>query len=679
MSSSVDVTAGAGTGTAKRAGASNRDPAIYGIRGMAALALLTVHVAMFSGLFGTRALGEPRPPSNFVGAFFVSGLPSFIGVFFVLPALYLYLPIARAIISGRKRPPQRNAFIRRLFRLLPAYYVMYLVVLLALNRESIDGVGYVLRPILLLQVYLPNPFVPNLMNGMEITWTVPSMVQWYLALPLIAWATHGYARRGATPASRARRLMLPVPILIAAGVGWLFFVKGQGWDNRMVFWWPQGFAPTIGIGMALAILLALSQVSPKDTAGVLRVAARRPPLFWLGALAVYLVNCARPFSVIGMDAIYSTSGLLVTYLMVAMFGLLAALPLTAPGARSQATQLVLGNKVVAHLGRVSYGIYLWHFAVMHVYLQPGSVFDGNARPIRELYGTAGFIELELVTVIGAVLMATLSYYLLERPVSAWADQRFRDRKAGVPALERARRGVRSAGDPTAALPAADAATAELAQAVADRDAIRSNLVDLEGSLGRQLLAGAELTGQTMRRWQTATADLTALWEMFNAYSAVVDDAAGAANGSRRPSVDVAELLTGPSVLLTGSPAPLAQRHITDNGQARVTPSAAVEQMNRLFRRTAELVTAAECAWTEVTGHLEGITADLARVRRLSPGDDTELASAEAELRRLLATLNSDPLSFWHDDRLDTEALDELRRTTAMLLARARQDDGATRD
>src|SRR5439155_4865356 len=118
-------------------------------------------------------------------AFFVSGLPSFIGVFFVFPAFFLYLPLAKSIIAGTRRPAQGRGLIRRLIRLLPAYYLMYFVTLVTLNRDSIDGVWYVLRPILLLQVYLPTPFVPKMINGMEISWTVPSMVQWYLALPLI--------------------------------------------------------------------------------------------------------------------------------------------------------------------------------------------------------------------------------------------------------------------------------------------------------------------------------------------------------------------------------------------------------------------------------------------------------------------------------------------------------------
>lgn len=668
------------TGTAE-SGRGDRDLAVFGIRGLAALALLTVHVAMFSGLLGTKALGTPRPPSNFLGAFFVSGMPSFIGVLFVFPALYLYLPLAKAIISGTRRPQRRGNFARRLLRLLPAYYAMYLVVLLALNRDAIDGIWYVLRPILLLQVYLPTPFAPNFVNGMEVTWTVPSMVQWYLALPLIAWASHRFAARGATPAARARRLMLPVPVLIAIGVVWLFVVKGNGWDNRMVFWWPQGFAPTIAIGMALAIMLALAQVSPGDTPRLLRAAASRPHLFWLGAALVYLVNCARPFSVIGMDAIYSTTGLLVTYLMVALFGLFAVLPLVSPGARrSRLTTVLLANRPVVHIGKVSYGVYLWHFAVMHFYLQPGNIISGHTRPIREFYGTIGFWHLELVTVAGSVLIATLSYRFLEQPIAAWGERLLRRRDEKQLALEpgswrpaRGPDGRPSGGDPGTDLAktAPEDVRAVVASAVAQRDAIRSNLVDLERSFGRQLLGGGNLSGQTKRSWNAAAADLAALWEIFGTYSSVIDQAVHLLTGNRHPGtadlLKVDSLVNGPSIVLHGTPPPLSQRHITDTGQTHLTVAAAILRMNQLFAKTVELVTAAETVWNEVTGELTKIGADLARVRRRPKSAKAEaIAAAESRLHRLHQTLSTDPLSMWDNGRVNTEEVEALRRDVASL-------------
>ncbi|MEU5262320.1 acyltransferase [Amycolatopsis sp. NPDC021455] len=635
-----------------------RAPAIDGVRGLAALALLTVHVAMFSGLLGTKAFGEPRPPSNGVGAFFVSGMPSFIGVLFVLPAMYLYLPLAKSIIAGTPLPPQGRGFLRRLLRLLPGYYVMYLIVLLTLNREHIDGLWYVLRPILLLQVFAQDPAKPQLMNGMEITWTVPTMVIWYAALPLIAMAVRRFAMRGTTVEARARRLMLPVPVLIAAGVAWLFVVKGNGWDNRMVFWWPQGFAPTIGIGMALAIKLAVAQVNPGRTPSLLRRAAARPTLFWLAAVAVYLVNCARPFSVIGMDAIYSTSGLLVTYVMVALFGFFAVTPLIAPGGSGGARPIValLTSRPVVHLGKVGFGIYLWHFAVMHFFFQPGAILGGNSRPIREFYGTVGFWRLELVTLSGAVLIATLSYHLVEQPALRWGEQFLRGWKG--PAKERPSR-ARPALSPVPA----DGTAAAVTAAQARRDTVRANLVAVESALAAQVPAGAEFTGRTRRRFDAAGADLARLWEIFTAYSSTVDELDGPG--------DPDALLTGRSVRLGGAPKPLPERHITDNGETVYTLDEAVAEMERLFRKVVDLLAALEAVRAEVPDRLTALTADLGRAGDGADGTlRTELAAAKAQVHRLHLAVGTDPLVYWDGARVDATDVERLAADVADAVGRA---------
>ena len=61
------------------------------------------------------------------------------------------------------------------------------------------------------------------------------------------------------------------------------------------------------------------------------------------------------------------------------------------------------------------------------------------------------------------------------------------------------------------------AAAAVAAAVAERDTIQANLLDLDGSFGKRLLAGAKLTGETRRRWDAVTAAMTTLWETFSAY------------------------------------------------------------------------------------------------------------------------------------------------------------------
>jgi hypothetical protein len=237
------------------------------------------------------------------------------------------------------------------------------------------------------------------------------------------------------------------------------------------------------------------------------------------------------------------------------------------------------------------------------------------------------------------------------------------------------------------------AQAAVAAAVAQRDTIQANLLDLDGSFGKRLLAGATLAGETRKRWDAATAALTRLWEIFTAYSAVVDRAAEALARTRRPVLalaEVADLLTGASVRLTGAASPVAQRDITGTGDMALTLDAAVREMRRAFPDVADVVTAAETVWNEVADQLQEVAGQLGEARRQASGvaDDAlseSLAVAEADLARLRDLLNSDPLALYlrapHPEapdsqgpgrggRVDAEPFGRLRRQAAAAASRA---------
>ena len=199
----------------------------------------------------------------------------------------------------------------------------------------------------------------------------------------------------------------------------------------------------------------------------------------------------------------------------------------------------------------------------------------------------------------------------------------------------------------------DQAGAAVKAAVAERDAIQANLLELDSSFGKQLLAGAELTGDTKRRWDATAATLATLWQVYSAYSAVVDQAAEAATrhlGTRELAALTA-LLTGRSVQLASGPAPLAGRDLADSGREDLTLATAVARMRGAFAAVTEVVAAAEHVWTEVAGRLDAAGAELARVTSLAAtlGDEAltgDLAAVQGKLARLRDTLNSDPLALW---------------------------------
>jgi hypothetical protein len=224
----------------------------------------------------------------------------------------------------------------------------------------------------------------------------------------------------------------------------------------------------------------------------------------------------------------------------------------------------------------------------------------------------------------------------------------------------------------------DQAGAAVQAAVAERDAIQANLLELDSSFGKQLLAGAELTGDTRRRWEAAAATLGTLWQVYSAYSAVVDQAAEAAARHLGPRelATITTLLTGRSVQLASGPAPLAGRDLADSGREELTLATAVARMRGAFSSVTEVVSAAEQVWTEMAGRLDAIGAELARVSQDADtlGDEAltgNLAAAQSKLARLRDTLNSDPLALWQGNgKVDTSGADRLQERVTAAATRA---------
>jgi hypothetical protein len=221
------------------------------------------------------------------------------------------------------------------------------------------------------------------------------------------------------------------------------------------------------------------------------------------------------------------------------------------------------------------------------------------------------------------------------------------------------------------------ATAERVAAVlAERDAVQANLLELDGSFGKQVLEGAALTGQTKQRWEQAAAALAGLWETFLAYSAVVDRVAALAGGARRQKKDQGELdslLTGGCVQLPGASVPLARRDLAASARPPVTLATAVATMRRSFTEVAEVTSAAEAVWAAVGPPLDTATRELAAAQPLVAGLGTDIEAefrdAQAAVDTLRAASNADPLARGHNGTADTAAATALRDRVAALTPR----------
>jgi hypothetical protein len=213
----------------------------------------------------------------------------------------------------------------------------------------------------------------------------------------------------------------------------------------------------------------------------------------------------------------------------------------------------------------------------------------------------------------------------------------------------------------------------------EREIIQANLLDLDGSFGKRLLAGATLTGITRQQWESAAGNLAALWALYEAYSAVIDRAAETL--ARRPGqkglAEITALLTGPSVEVDREPAPLAGRNLVDTGHEQMTLTAARARMSGAFALVTGVVSAAEEAWNDVAGALDSAAADLSGVEVLGDQDLAfEMAEVQADIDQLRGLLNTDPLG----GQANPAAVDRLLHRAAAVGARsadlARTRDGA---
>lgn len=97
------------------------------------------------------------------------------------------------------------------------------------------------------------------------------------------------------------------------------------------------------------------------------------------------------------------------------------------------------------LGVISYGIYLWHVVVIDETLKL------NVFGVRHtFFAKFNFFEVTVVTLVFTVILATLSWYALEKPVIA-----FSHRPGRLPAaVDRKRRRADSEGPARSELPLA---------------------------------------------------------------------------------------------------------------------------------------------------------------------------------------------------------------------------------
>ena len=381
--------------------ATQRFPALDGIRALAAFAVVCTHVGFTSG----RSLR-----SDLLGPILARG-DFGVAVFFLLSGFLLYRPFALHSLGLSTRPSTPQYLWRRALRILPALFAFVIITLTWITPYRVRASDY-LQYLLLIQTYDHHDYDPNLAQ----LWTLAIEIAFYVLLPVLAWLA---ARRADGPtALRRQGVMLTITALVAPVFTLLEIHLLPG--TQALLWIPA-YLDWFALGMGLALLTCVPAATPvlADFRATLREWAAHPGTCWLITLVLYLL-AALPLGVprtLAPATYWQWTAQHYLYAGAAFF-LLLPVVLGTGGVVGRA----LGSRPAHFLGTISYGVYLWHVPLLPV-LQ-------RHLGYREFGGH--FVELLIVTTACAVAAASLSWYLLERPILRYGSRPWRGRRAAPP-------------------------------------------------------------------------------------------------------------------------------------------------------------------------------------------------------------------------------------------------------
>jgi peptidoglycan/LPS O-acetylase OafA/YrhL len=366
-----------------------RFPLFDSLRAIAALSVLGFHAGYIAFYTADTPLRQ-----------YTSHLDVGVTVFFLISGFLLYRPFVRARLRDAAPPATGPYAWRRFLRIVPAYWVALTVVTIWLSIDGVFTASGIPRFYGFAQIYDAK----TSLGGIGQAWTLCVEITFYAFLPL--WALLMRRVRGGVRAE-----------LIALALLWLASLAYKVWAlkqtgptelNSAPYLQPlPNFLDQFAVGMALAVLSVHVEMSERLPRWVETV-RRHDWAPWLAAAFVFWIVSTQ----IGF------SGELIQHYSRRMFlgrhelYTLIALGLILPAIFSEPGRGVAGRvlnwRALSYLGLVSFGIYLYHYAVlqqMQDWIGPG---EGGPLLVRfAIYLVGG--------VIGATAIASLSYYLVERP------------------------------------------------------------------------------------------------------------------------------------------------------------------------------------------------------------------------------------------------------------------------
>ena len=347
------------------------------LRAVGALMVVLTHVAFHTG----------RYPQGWTGAM-LAHFDLGVALFFVVSGFLLARPWFAASAAGAPPPSTGRYLWKRALRILPLYWVVVAVCLLAAPANSDVGVGGWIANLTLTQIYTQDSHA----YGLAHMWSLCTEVAFYLALPLVV--------RLLTPRDRldVRRVLVVCLLLSIGGVA--FAAGARTWfDQPFAAEWLPAYLPWFLAGTALAAC----SVDPGMRAR-LDAAARDLAGWWLLALGLFVAACTPITGPVGLVDAPTPAESALKCVLYGAVAVCVIFPLVFGPELDGPVRRWLSSPVPSALGEISYGVFSIHMFVLLMGM--------------ELLGFGTFND-RFWTVLGMTLavtipIAALSYIFFER-------------------------------------------------------------------------------------------------------------------------------------------------------------------------------------------------------------------------------------------------------------------------
>ena len=361
------------------------------LRGVAALMVLAVHVAWFSG----AGLPERWYDS------FASRLEAAFAIFFVISGFLLYRPFVKARLLDKPALSAKAYGWRRFLRIVPAFWIALTLIALIVG-PAFSSAGEAVRQYGFLQLYYgagANDVIPQ-------AWTLCVEVAFYALLPVWAWFMRKLPGRDFE--QRLRTELWAVSLLVVGSLLYSAALVYSGAVERITFA-PigvlaalPGYMDHIGLGMLLAVISVWVMERDGKLPSPMAFIARYPSAGWAIALGTMVAAAL----IIGHEYLYSATEYMGRHLANSIVAVAVVIPAVFGAAREGFTRRVLASSAIVYVGLISYGFYLYHWAVLR------QLFNWQLDGTLALGSYWAWFGIALAA---ALILGSLSYYLVERP------------------------------------------------------------------------------------------------------------------------------------------------------------------------------------------------------------------------------------------------------------------------